>query len=153
MDADKLEAIITAAVMQYADAAPADRPAIAETAAGAIFALLWALDETDRHEAVRQLVVRLIVERARGTGDRNAEVKPPGRDESMRAGVTTAIGYVNRNGQEVIRATGLLGTDHLQRVYVLRCRECGCVYGANGSDIWERRCPKHQGGKPGLPIE
>ena len=49
MDADKLEAIITAAVMQYADAAPADRPAIAETAAGAIFALLWALDETDRH--------------------------------------------------------------------------------------------------------
>jgi len=45
MDADKLEALIAAAVTQYADAAPADRPAIAETAAGAIFALLWALDE------------------------------------------------------------------------------------------------------------
>ena len=32
MDADKLEAIITSAVTQYADAAPADRPAIAEAA-------------------------------------------------------------------------------------------------------------------------
>ena len=68
MDADKLEALIAAAVTQYADAAPADRPAIAETAAGAIFALLWALDEPDRHEGVRQLVVLLIAERARAEG-------------------------------------------------------------------------------------
>jgi hypothetical protein len=73
MDADKLEAIITAAVMQYADAAPADRPAIAETAAGAIFALLWALDEPDRHEAVRQLVVLLIAERARAQATETQE--------------------------------------------------------------------------------
>jgi hypothetical protein len=43
----------------------ADRPAIAEAAAGAIFALLWALDEPDRHEGVRQLAVLLIAERAR----------------------------------------------------------------------------------------
>jgi hypothetical protein len=34
MDADKLEAIIASAVTQYADATPADRPAIAEAAAG-----------------------------------------------------------------------------------------------------------------------
>jgi hypothetical protein len=65
MDADKLEAIIASAVTQYADAAPADRPAIAEAAAGAIFALLWALDEQDRHEGVRQLALLLIGERAR----------------------------------------------------------------------------------------
>jgi len=65
MDAEKLEAIIASAVTQYADAAPADRPAIAEAAAGAIFALLWALDEQDRHEGVRQLAILLIVERAR----------------------------------------------------------------------------------------
>jgi hypothetical protein len=62
---------------------------------------------------------------------------------------TTRIGYVNRNGQEVIRATNLPGNDYLQRIYVLRCG-CGHEYGANGSDIWQRKCPKHQGGKPGL---
>ena len=65
MDADKLDAIIASAVTQYADATPADRPAIAEAAAGAIFPLLWALDEQARHEGVRQLAIRLIVERAR----------------------------------------------------------------------------------------
>jgi hypothetical protein len=65
MDSDKVEAMIAAAVEQYAAASPADRPAIAEAAAGAIFALLWALDEQDRHEGVRQLAILLIAERAR----------------------------------------------------------------------------------------
>ncbi len=63
---------------------------------------------------------------------------------------TTSIGYENRNGQKVVRRTDLSGNDHLQRVYVLRCAKCGCEYGANGSDIFERRCPKCQGGRPGL---
>jgi hypothetical protein len=49
---------------------------------------------------------------------------------------TTDPGYVNRNNQEVVRATGLEGTDHLQRVYVLRCGLCLHQYGANGSDIF-----------------
>jgi hypothetical protein len=62
---------------------------------------------------------------------------------------TTRIGFVNRNDQTVVRATGLPGTDHLQRVYALRCK-CGHEYGANGSDIWLRKCPVCQGGKPGL---
>jgi hypothetical protein len=35
-------------------------------------------------------------------------------------------------------------------VYVLRCNPCGHEYGANGSDIWLRRCPKHDGGAAGL---
>jgi hypothetical protein len=65
---------------------------------------------------------------------------------------TTEIGYVNRNGQTVIRATGLPGTDHLQRVYVLRCGKCGDEYGANGSDIHGRKCPSCGGGQPGLPF-
>ena len=38
-----------------------------------------------------------------------------------------------------------------QYVYVLRCRACGHEYGANGSDIWLRRCPAHDRGAPGLP--
>lgn len=65
---------------------------------------------------------------------------------------TTRIGYVNRNEQEVVRATNLVGTDHLQKIYVLRCRQCGEEYGANGTDIWQRRCPRHQGGMRGLPF-
>ncbi len=67
---------------------------------------------------------------------------------------STEVGYVNRNGQTVIQATGLLGNDHMQRIYVLRCgtEACGHQYGANGSDIFQRKCPKCQGGAPGLPF-
>ncbi len=64
---------------------------------------------------------------------------------------TTAPGFVNRNDQIVIRDTGQAGTDHLQRVYVLHCAKCDHVYGANGSDIHERKCPSCQGGAPGFP--
>ncbi len=66
---------------------------------------------------------------------------------------TTTLGYTNRNRQRVIRATDLAGTDHLQKIYVLRCEDCGTEYGANGSDIFQRLCPNCQGGKPGLRTE
>jgi hypothetical protein len=66
------------------------------------------------------------------------------------SGKTTEPGYTNRNGQTVLRATGLMGTDHGQYVYVLKCERCSHQYGANGSDIWLRRCPKCQGGATGL---
>jgi len=65
---------------------------------------------------------------------------------------TTRPGFVNKNKQVVVRATDLPGTDHLQKIYVLRCERCRHEYGANGSDIHERKCPKCQGGKPGLPF-
>ncbi len=32
---------------------------------------------------------------------------------------TTDIGYVNRNGQQVVASTREPGTDHLQYVYIL----------------------------------
>jgi len=64
---------------------------------------------------------------------------------------TTKVGYVNRNGQIVVHPTRLPGTDHLQRVYVLRCGKCRHLYGANGSDIFQRKCPQCGGGRPGLP--
>jgi hypothetical protein len=66
------------------------------------------------------------------------------------SGFTTAPGYRNRNGQTVLRSTGFAGTDHGQSVYVLQCGGCRHEYGANGSDIFQRRCPVCQGGKPGL---
>jgi hypothetical protein len=67
------------------------------------------------------------------------------------SGSTTKPGYVNERGQEVLRPTGLPGNDHMQYVYVLRCSHCANEYGANGSDIFQRRCPRCQGGAPGLP--
>ena len=63
---------------------------------------------------------------------------------------TTEPGFKNSNGQIVLRGTGEPGNDHNQTVYVLRCDECGHEYGANGSDIWQRRCPSCQGGAKGL---
>lgn len=65
---------------------------------------------------------------------------------------TTIPGYVNRNGQVVPRATGEPGTDHAQFIYALRCNDCGEEYGANGSDIFQRKCPRCQGGALGLPL-
>jgi len=72
---------------------------------------------------------------------------PKGR---RRSAGTTQVGYINRNGQEVVRPTGKPGTDHAQYVYVLRCQTCHHEYGANGSDIFLRRCPAHDRGAPGI---
>lgn len=65
---------------------------------------------------------------------------------------STKPGFVNRNEQEVIRATGLPGTDHLQYVYELLCRRCCDRYGSNGSDNFQRKCPACQDGAEGLPL-
>ena len=66
------------------------------------------------------------------------------------AAKTTQRGYTNKNGQVVVGRTDLPGNDHNQYVYVLRCGRCGHRYGANGSDIWQRLCPRCGGGRPGL---
>ena len=63
---------------------------------------------------------------------------------------TTAPGFVSRNDQTVLRKTGAPGNDHNQVTYILRCGKCSHEYGANGSDIWLRRCPSCGGGRPGL---
>jgi hypothetical protein len=42
------------------------------------------------------------------------------------------------------------GADHGQYAYKIECTICGYVYGANGSDMDERRCPECQGGAPGI---
>ena len=66
------------------------------------------------------------------------------------AGYTTQPGFINDNEQITVRNTGLPGTDHGQTVYQVACSRCGHNYGANGSDLHDRKCPKCQGGKPGL---
>jgi hypothetical protein len=65
---------------------------------------------------------------------------------------TTKIGYINKHQQKNHGRTGALGTDYANYTYKMECLSFGTFYGANGSDIWQRRCPKCDGGKPGLPI-
>jgi Zn finger protein HypA/HybF involved in hydrogenase expression len=61
-------------------------------------------------------------------------------------------GDLNRNSQRLLRKTAFAGTDHNQRIWAVQCeiRNCGHVYGVNGTDFHERRCPKCDGGQPGL---
>lgn len=61
---------------------------------------------------------------------------------------STEIGYVNRNNQMNVGKTTVDGTDHMQKLYTMRCMNegCGHVYFANGSDIFQKKCPKCQGG-------
>lgn len=65
---------------------------------------------------------------------------------------TTTIGRRNEHGQEVVRKTRVAGSLPDQRVYVLRCGDCGHEYGANGCELHLRRCPNCQGGPPALLI-
>lgn len=65
---------------------------------------------------------------------------------------TVQIGYVNDNGQVCLGTRGRPGNSDGQKSYKMQCSRCGCrhVYGANGFDIFERKCPKCQNGAPGL---
>ena len=44
------------------------------------------------------------------------------------------------------------GTDYNQYAYKVCCIHCEHIYGANGSDMHERKCPECQGGEPGIPF-
>lgn len=65
---------------------------------------------------------------------------------------TTKIGFVNRNNQRCDGHRKVAGTDHRQFAYRMECLEpnCGYVYGANGTDVFQRKCPKCQKGKDGI---
>lgn len=63
---------------------------------------------------------------------------------------TTEIGYINRNQQQNFGHRGVSGTDHGQVAYKLKCMLCEYEYGANGTDIFQRKCPSCQGGEAGI---
>lgn len=60
---------------------------------------------------------------------------------------TTIVGYVNPKQQKNLGRTEEKGTDHMQYFYNMECLLCGFQYKANGSDIFQRKCPRCQGGK------
>ncbi|MBV5305129.1 MAG: zinc ribbon domain-containing protein [Desulfobulbaceae bacterium] len=68
------------------------------------------------------------------------------------AAKTTKIGYVNKNNQKNHGHCGDAGTDHNSRAYELECLECQHRYWANGTDIFQRKCPNCQGGALGILI-
>ena len=65
-------------------------------------------------------------------------------------GPTVKIGYTNRNEQRCCGTLGVPGSDENAYAYKLECTLCGFVYGANGGDVFERKCPNCQGGMPGI---
>ena len=65
---------------------------------------------------------------------------------------TTTIGHINKNNQKVHGTRGVQGTDHVAFSYKLECLEpdYSHEYGANGTDIFQRKCPLCQGGIEGI---
>lgn len=61
---------------------------------------------------------------------------------------STDAGYINKNNQRNNGKTDIPGTGNGQWFYDMECLECGYKYHANGHDVWLRKCPKCQGGKP-----
>jgi predicted Zn-ribbon and HTH transcriptional regulator len=68
---------------------------------------------------------------------------------------STRPGAVNRQRQKVVRKVDWVdgGMDG-QSVYVLQCQRpgCGFEYGEEGIRVHQRKCPRCDGGLPGLPV-
>ena len=60
---------------------------------------------------------------------------------------STDTGYINKNNQRNNGKTELPGTNNMQWFYQMECLKCGFAYLANGTDIWQRKYPKCQGGR------
>ena len=61
---------------------------------------------------------------------------------------STEKGYINKWEQRNNGRTNKPGTDNGQWFYEMQCLKCGHKYYANGTDIWERKCPECLGGRP-----
>lgn len=68
-------------------------------------------------------------------------------NEKINSLKSTEEGYVNKNNQKNLGKTDKRGTDNNQYFYEMECMDCGHKYYANGTDIWQRKCPACQGGK------
>lgn len=116
---------------------------------------LQALATESYENSVASVVAKLLLREVASAPTTTGSTPVEGEDDEVIvtrvSGYSTRQGFTNANGQTVVRPTGLPGTDSGQSVYVLRCGHCSQEYAANGSDIWLRKCPKCQRGRPGLP--
>lgn len=86
----------------------------------------------------------------RGLSDKGLKMKvsrTKEEKENMPEAKSTDIGYVNKNNQRNNGITPHEGTDNNQYFYEMECLNCGHKYFANGTDIWQRKCPACQGGR------
>ncbi|MDD2972563.1 MAG: hypothetical protein PHE02_10580 [Lachnospiraceae bacterium] len=63
---------------------------------------------------------------------------------SGKSGKTLVEGYINRNNQKNCGCTGKEGNHEGQKLYRMKCLNCGFEYEANGCDVWLRKCLKCQ---------
>ena len=54
-------------------------------------------------------------------------------------------GDLNANSQHLLRVTGMKGNDFTARVWVMKCRRCGEIYGCNGTDALAEKVPELPG--------
>lgn len=76
-------------------------------------------------------------------------IKKQGFQKSVQQSASsTKMGYINKNNQKNLGKTKLKGSGNQQFFYQMQCLHCGHEYLANGHDIWLRKCPNCQGGRP-----
>lgn len=91
-------------------------------------------------------------DRGANSGDLKMSHDTSTRNRKAARGETTRPGYINENGQITIRSTGIPGNHYNQKIYQIACSKCGLNYGANGCDIFERKCPGCGDGEAGIPF-
>ena len=67
--------------------------------------------------------------------------------------MAVSTGSINKNGQEVMgRRQDIDATHPNQKSYHIRCSSCGEHYAANGCDVFQRKCPRCQGGEDAVRL-
>jgi Zn finger protein HypA/HybF involved in hydrogenase expression len=59
-------------------------------------------------------------------------------------------GYINKNRQRVISVSEEHAQIHNTWPWLMVCEDCGHKYATNGGDVFQKLCPKCQGGEEGL---
>ena len=91
-------------------------------------------------------------DKSTNSGDLKMSHDTSTRNRKAARGETTRPGYINENDQITIRNTGIPGNHYNQKIYQIACSRCSLNYGANGCDIFERKCPRCGDGEEGIPF-
>jgi hypothetical protein len=68
------------------------------------------------------------------------------------------VGEINKKEQKLLDKTNKPGNLKNAHLWIVRCMKikngerCDHIYGANGEDFWERRCPRCDNGAKGIPL-
>ncbi len=103
------------------------------------------IDEKEKRNEAYGKLTYILKNKAEYDANKN---KRGDMDMSKVKGESTKTGYINKNNQRNNGKTDEPGTGNLQWFYEMECLNCGYKYKANGHDIWLRKCPNCQGGKP-----